>query len=77
MALSAQARVWAGLRHTRLSRDSMLTDGSEFTSYAQSFTTPWLALSYQLNQQHMLYTSWGEGVESAVAPNLAHIHECR
>lgn len=70
VALSAQARVWAGLRHTRLSRDSMLTDGSEFTRYTQSFTTPWLALSYQLNQQHMLYTSWGEGVESAVAPNL-------
>ncbi len=70
VSFNADSRLWAGLRHTRLTRDSVLTDGSSPTSYQQSFTTPWLALSYQLGPRYMLYASWGEGVESAVAPNL-------
>jgi iron complex outermembrane receptor protein len=70
LALTAEARLWAGARHTRISRDSVVTDGSSATSYTQSFTTPWLAMSYQLGPQYMLYASWGEGVESAVAPRL-------
>lgn len=70
IALSPDTRLWAGMRHTRISRDSAVTDGSSPTHYAQSFTTPWLALSYQLGPQYMLYASWGEGVESAIAPKL-------
>lgn len=70
IVFNPQWRLWAGLRHTRLARDGMLTDGLSPTSYAQSFTTPWLALSYQLGPQYMLYTSWGEGVESAAVPKL-------
>ncbi|WP_349742269.1 TonB-dependent siderophore receptor [Roseateles cavernae] len=67
--LGAQWQAWLGLRHTRLTRDSVRTDGSRPTHYSQSFTTPWLGLSYALSSQHMVYASWGEGVESEVTPN--------
>ncbi len=61
-------RAWAGLRHTQLSRSSVQTDGSQATSYSQSFTTPWLGLSYLLGDK-VLYASAGQGVESFVTPN--------
>ena len=60
--------TWLGLRHTRLDRDSVRTDGSRATGYAQSVTTPWLAATWSLTPQAMLYGSWGQGVESEVAP---------
>jgi iron complex outermembrane receptor protein len=66
-----QWSTWLGLRHSRLQRDSVRTDGSDPTAYTQSLTTPWAALSYQLTPQHMLYASWGKGVESQVVPNRA------
>ncbi len=47
----------------------MQTDGSEPTAYSQSFTTPWIAASYALRPDLLAYASWGEGVESTVAPN--------
>jgi iron complex outermembrane receptor protein len=64
-------RLWAGLRHSRLQRDSVRTDGSRPTAYAQSFTTSWLALSQAFGDSDTVYASWGEGVESEVAPNRA------
>lgn len=63
--------AWAGLRHTRLERRSVRTDGSRATAYDQAFTTPWLALSRRLGEQTLVYASWGRGVESEVAPNRA------
>jgi iron complex outermembrane recepter protein len=51
--------LWAGLRHTRLKREAK-----------QSFTTPWLALTWQVQAQTLVYAQWGKGVESEVAPNL-------
>ena len=69
ITLSPRWSLWAGLRHTRLHRDSVRTDGSRPTSYDQSFTTPWLAVSHALNPQTLAYLSWGRGVESEVAPN--------
>jgi iron complex outermembrane receptor protein len=57
LALSQRWSLWAGLRHTRLDRDSVRTDGSRATAYAQSFTTPWLALSHALSAQTQLYAS--------------------
>ena len=63
--------AWVGLRHTRLERESVRTDGSRPTSYAQSFTTPWLAASYAFAPEQLIYASWGTGVESEVAPNRA------
>ena len=64
-----RATVWLGLRHTRLDRQSVRTDGSRATDYRQSFTTPWLAASYALAPSRLVYASWGKGVESEVAPN--------
>ncbi len=68
--------AWAGLRHTRLHRQTaetpagaVIDDGNAPTDYRQSFTTPWLALSRQLGAHDMAYVSWGEGVESSVTPN--------
>ncbi len=70
VTLSPQWSLWAGLRHTRLDRKSVRTDGSSQTGYSQSFTTPWLALSHALTAQAQAYISWGQGVESEVVPNL-------
>jgi len=53
------ASLWFGLRHTRLEREA-----------GQRFTTPWLALGWHLSPRTHVYASWGQGVESEVAPNL-------
>ncbi len=58
-------KTWLGLRHTRLSRSNALNG----ITYNQSFTTPWLAASYQIGA-HTLYASHGQGIESRVTPNL-------
>ncbi len=70
IALGERAGLWLGLRHTRLERQSVLTDGTEATDYRQSFTTPWVAASYALAPETLVYASWGKGIESEVAPNL-------
>lgn len=67
--LAPDWQAWLGLRHTRLTRDSVRTDGSRATHYRQDFTTPWLGISHALTAQLMAYASWGEGVESEVVPN--------
>ncbi|WP_140635358.1 TonB-dependent siderophore receptor [Methylibium rhizosphaerae] len=69
IALTPRWNAWIGLRHTRLERRSVLTDGTEPTDYAQSVTTPWLALSHAFTPELMGYASWGRGVESEVVPN--------
>lgn len=61
--------TWLGVRHTRLSRDSIRTDGSRPSSYDDGLTTPWVAASYLLAPGQMLYGSYGEGVESQIVPN--------
>ncbi len=71
MQLSERWSLWAGVRHTRIDRESVRTDGSRATQYTQSFTTPWLAVSHAFTQQTQAYASVGEGIESDVAPNRA------
>ena len=61
--------TWVGARHTRLSRDSIRTDGSRPTGYSDSITTPWIAASYTIQPGLLAYASWGKGVESQVVPN--------
>lgn len=61
--------LFAGLRHTRLQRAAVRTDGSRPTDYPQSFTTPWLGLTWAIAPDLRVYVSAGEGVESEVAPN--------
>lgn len=65
---SERLDTWVGLRHTRLDRDSVRTDGSRATRYGQGLTTPWLAATWKLDPKTMVYGSWGQGVESEVAP---------
>ena len=63
---SPALQTWLGLRHTRLNRRSVETDGSEDTAYRDNVTTPWLAATYKLGAGHTLYGSWGQGIESEV-----------
>jgi iron complex outermembrane receptor protein len=74
MQLTPEWGLWAGLRHSRLRRESVGTDDSAPVSYPQSFTTPWLALTYQLAPRTIAYASRGRGVESEVAPNLPDLY---
>ncbi len=71
--LSASWSLWAGLRHTRLERESIRTSPAndlQPTQVTQSLNTPWLALAHQVNATTSAYASWGQGVESEVVPNL-------
>ena len=67
--IDAQWQAFLGLRHTRLQRDSVRTNGSRATSYSQNLNTPWIGLSYALSPSLMAYGSWGQGMESDVTPN--------
>jgi iron complex outermembrane receptor protein len=69
VSLGADTTAWVGLRHTRLHRESVRTDGSRATDYAQGVTTPWVALSHAIASNWLVYASWGQGVESEVAPS--------
>lgn len=62
-------QLWLGLRHSWLQRASVRTDGSRPTDYRQQVTTPWLALTQQIQPDTLVYLSWGQGVETDVAPN--------
>ncbi|MCK7500929.1 MAG: hypothetical protein MZW92_70265 [Comamonadaceae bacterium] len=47
-------------------------DGLRATDYDQSVTTPWLALACAVGRRRRwLYASWGQGLETDVAPNRA------
>ncbi len=71
IAITPDLTAWLGLRHTRLQRESVRTDGSRATEYTQSFSTPWLALSYAIASDQLVYASWGQGIESDVVPGRA------
>ncbi len=64
-----QYLLWAGVRHTQLSRASQRTDGSRSVAYQQSFTTPWIGFGYKPNTNGLIYFSAGSGIESEVVPN--------
>lgn len=69
VALTADTGLWLGLRHSRLHRESVRTDGSRATDYSQGVTTPWVAVSHAIAADWLVYASWGQGVESEVTPN--------
>jgi iron complex outermembrane recepter protein len=70
LSLDDKTTLWLGMRRTELRRSSVRTDGSRPIDYAQTVTAPFVAASHQLTADHMLYASWGQGVESEVVPNL-------
>ncbi len=62
--------AWLGARHTQLARSASPTSGTDLpTSFSQSFTTPFAALSHAFEPGQVVYASWGKGVESDVASN--------
>ncbi|MBL0731005.1 TonB-dependent siderophore receptor [Piscinibacter sp. HJYY11] len=67
--LNDHLTTWLGLRHTRLHRQSVRTDGSRDTNYEERLITPSIALSYTFAPQQLVYTSWGRGIESEVVTN--------
>lgn len=69
IAITERLTAWLGLRNTRITRDSVNTDGSEPSHFTKSFTTPWVAVSYAFARDQLVYASWGRGVESNVVPN--------
>ena len=62
--------LWLGVRHTRLDREAVQTDGSGRSRYEQDLTAPWAALSWAASDADTFYASWGRGIESDVVPNL-------
>jgi iron complex outermembrane recepter protein len=75
MQLAPSWQLWAGLRRTSVHRESVRTsaasDGLRPTAYSQSFTAPWLGISHELAAGTIVYASWGQGLETDVAPNRA------
>ncbi len=67
--LNAQTTLWLGLRHSKLNRNSAKSDGTQAIHDERSFNTPWIAGTYQLTPHETLYVSYGEGIETEVAPN--------
>jgi iron complex outermembrane receptor protein len=64
--------VWLGLRHSQLSRQSIQTDGTAEVKDARGVSTPWAALSYQIDHRYTVYGSYGYGLEVEAAPNLSN-----
>ena len=67
--LTDRTQAWFGLRHTQLSRQSIQTDGSAAVQDIRGVSTPWLALSHQLTPHHLVYASYGQGLEARATPN--------
>ncbi|PUE48942.1 hypothetical protein B9Z47_05350 [Limnohabitans sp. 2KL-1] len=67
--LSANTALWLGMRHTRLNRASVRTDGSRAVQDERSFNTPWLAITHQITPAYLVYGSYGEGIETDIVPN--------
>jgi iron complex outermembrane receptor protein len=70
VTLDTRNALWLGLRHTRMNRSSVNTDGSSPVHVTPAYTTPWLALTHDIAPASLLYGSYGQGVEVDVAPNL-------
>ena len=75
MRLDQRWQLWAGLRHTAIDRAAQRTsvDGAGSlrpTHYRQGLTAPWLAAAFEFVPRTIAYASWGQGLESEVAPNL-------
>ena len=66
--------LWLGVRHTRLDREAVQTDGNGRSRYDQDLTAPWAALSWAASDADMFYASWGRGIESDLVPNLGDLY---
>ena len=66
---SPDLQSFAGVRVSRISRSSELSDGSEAVAFEQTVSTPWAGLAWSASASTTLYLSWGQGVELEVVPN--------
>lgn len=66
--LASNWTAWLGLRHTRLNRHSVETDGDKDIRIEQTLNTPWAALGWTFAPKTQAYVSWGEGMETKAAP---------
>lgn len=71
MAITPATQVFAGLRITRLQRESVRTDGSRATAYTQQLAAPWVGIGHDLAPGLMAFANVGQGMETEVAPNRA------
>lgn len=46
-----------------------MTNGDGMVKDERGVTTPWLALSHQLDANYLIYTSYSEGLETQSAPS--------
>ena len=67
--LSASVQSFIGVRLSRLSRSSELSDRTQEVSFEQTVSTPWAGLAWSPSTDTMVYASWGQGVELEVVPN--------
>ena len=67
--LTELTNAWLGLRHIQLSRQSAQTDGAYAVQDTRSVNTSWLALSQQITTHHLMYASYGQGLETETTPN--------
>ncbi|HXD06222.1 MAG TPA: TonB-dependent siderophore receptor [Burkholderiaceae bacterium] len=72
--ITREIGAWFGVRHTHLDRSSVTPGGADPTSYQQSFTTPWVAISDEWREGQLVYASWGQGIESQVVPNRPDLY---
>jgi iron complex outermembrane receptor protein len=72
MDLTTTTRLWLGVRHVRYDRSSEQNapQGSNVSAIDGSATSPWLALSTQIEGK-TLYVSHGYGLEQFVTPNAS------
>ena len=70
--LTHQTTAWFGIRHTQLDRQSIQTNGDAGVHDNRGISTPWLALSHELNHHYTVYASYGQGLEADVVPNLTN-----
>jgi iron complex outermembrane recepter protein len=68
--LTQKTTAWLGLRHSQLNRHSVQTDQSGALQDSRGISTPWVALSHQINQRYTLYASYGQGIEVEATPNF-------
>ncbi|MCU0951173.1 MAG: TonB-dependent siderophore receptor [Burkholderiaceae bacterium] len=67
--LSARWRLFTGARIGRAESASWRSDGSRALRFSDDFVTPWLALSYAMAPQSLLFASVNRSVEPEAVPN--------
>jgi iron complex outermembrane receptor protein len=71
--LTSTVQSVLGLRSSQLQRSSVMNDGTNAVTLAQTVNTPWAALSWNVRPTTTLYASWGQGIEAEVVANTPFV----